>query len=78
MLVRMIDSLKFYVGVPLQVISRDTAMLGMLHSFLQDAPQLIFQMFLLYRSPGIIAPDIYDPTSSYLNDIYTVYCLNVA
>ncbi|XP_071549883.1 uncharacterized protein 140up isoform X2 [Panulirus ornatus] len=36
------------------VISRDTAMLDMMHSFLQDAPQLIFQIFLLYRSPEII------------------------
>ncbi|XP_045607346.2 XK-related protein 9 isoform X1 [Procambarus clarkii] len=36
------------------VISRDTAMLDMMHSFLQDAPQLIFQVFLLYRSPGIL------------------------
>ncbi|KAK8726650.1 hypothetical protein OTU49_009974 [Cherax quadricarinatus] len=36
------------------IISRDTAMLDMMHSFLQDAPQLIFQIFLLYRSPGII------------------------
>ncbi|XP_042864876.1 XK-related protein 9-like isoform X1 [Penaeus japonicus] len=36
------------------VISRDTAMLDMMHSFLQDAPQLVFQIFLLYRSPEII------------------------
>ena len=38
----------------LQVISRDTAMLDVMHSFLQDAPQLIFQIFLLYRSPTLI------------------------
>ncbi|XP_064081082.1 XK-related protein 6-like isoform X3 [Macrobrachium nipponense] len=37
-----------------QVISRDTSMLDMMHSFLQDAPQLIFQIYLLYRSPEII------------------------
>ncbi|XP_064081081.1 XK-related protein 7-like isoform X2 [Macrobrachium nipponense] len=36
------------------VISRDTSMLDMMHSFLQDAPQLIFQIYLLYRSPEII------------------------
>ncbi|XP_042211975.1 XK-related protein 6-like isoform X3 [Homarus americanus] len=36
------------------IIGRDTAMLDMMHSFLQDAPQLIFQIFLLYRSPKII------------------------
>lgn len=35
-------------------MSRDTAMLDMIHSFLQDAPQLVFQIFLLYRSPEII------------------------
>lgn len=29
-------------------------MLDMMHSFLQDAPQLVFQIFLLYRSPEII------------------------
>lgn len=33
------------------VISRDTAMLDMMHSFLQDAPQLIFQIYLLYIIP---------------------------
>ncbi|KAG0720056.1 XK-related protein 6 [Chionoecetes opilio] len=36
------------------VISRDSAMLDMMHSFLQDAPQLIFQVFLLYRRPELI------------------------
>lgn len=36
------------------VISRDSAMLDMMHSFLQDAPQLIFQIFLLYRRPELI------------------------
>lgn len=36
------------------VISRDTSMLDMMHSFLQDAPQLIFQIYLLYISPEII------------------------
>ncbi|KAK3874445.1 hypothetical protein Pcinc_020609 [Petrolisthes cinctipes] len=38
-----------------RVMSRDTAMLDMIHSFLQDAPQLVFQIFLLYHShsPGI-------------------------
>ncbi|CAL4059461.1 unnamed protein product, partial [Meganyctiphanes norvegica] len=36
------------------VISRDTAMLDMIHSFLQDAPQLIFQIYLLYVMPEII------------------------
>ncbi|XP_066960554.1 XK-related protein 9-like isoform X2 [Macrobrachium rosenbergii] len=36
------------------VISRDTSMLDMMHSFLQDAPQLIFQIYLLYRSPEMI------------------------
>lgn len=29
-------------------------MLDMMHSFLQDAPQLIFQVFLLYRRPELI------------------------
>lgn len=36
------------------VVSRDSAMLDMMHSFLQDAPQLIFQVFLLYRRPELI------------------------
>ncbi|XP_076050303.1 XK-related protein 6-like isoform X2 [Oratosquilla oratoria] len=36
------------------VIARDAAMLDMLHSFLQDCPQLVFQVFLLYRSPAIM------------------------
>ncbi|XP_068223042.1 XK-related protein 7-like isoform X2 [Palaemon carinicauda] len=36
------------------VISRDTSMLDMMHSFLQDAPQLIFQIYLLFRSPEIV------------------------
>ncbi|KAK4322573.1 hypothetical protein Pmani_006676 [Petrolisthes manimaculis] len=36
------------------VMSRDTAMLDMIHSFIQDAPQLVFQIFLIYRSPEIL------------------------
>ncbi|XP_018006902.1 XK-related protein 6 [Hyalella azteca] len=42
------------------VIARDSAMLEMLHGFLQDAPQLVFQIFLLYRSPNIIDADLSD------------------
>jgi len=39
------------------VVSRDSSMLSMLHSFLQDAPQLILQIFLLYRMPVLIMED---------------------
>lgn len=42
------------------VISRDSAMLDMMHSFLQDAPQLIFQVFLLYRRPELITGTLKD------------------
>ncbi|KAA0189246.1 hypothetical protein HAZT_HAZT001641 [Hyalella azteca] len=50
------DVNKLAVGV----IARDSAMLEMLHGFLQDAPQLVFQIFLLYRSPNIIDADLSD------------------
>jgi len=39
------------------VVSRDSSMLSMLHSFLQDAPQLILQIFLLYRMPVVLMED---------------------
>ncbi|KAF2361643.1 XK-related protein [Trinorchestia longiramus] len=42
------------------VIARDSAMLDMLHGFLQDAPQLVFQVFLLYRAPYIVDTDLSD------------------
>ncbi|KAK7075646.1 hypothetical protein SK128_011290 [Halocaridina rubra] len=55
------------------VISRDTSMLDMMHSFLQDAPQLMFQIYILYRSPEIITGSSSFTTTTIAVQIWKIF-----